>query len=159
MLLALILSTASTKATDSGYPYRPKRLVFEFASPFIEPYDEKVPDAKVIVEARQDSAGHFLSDDLHYTQIASIDVIIGKQTLSVPKTLLRDLGEADLTTVLFVWGGPNRSLKLTYGPRNGTPNLLRVTWTKEGKLIFVYLGRLNCSEEYIKSDTPEHKPQ
>lgn len=119
-LYILLVSALALSATAGDYfPYRPRRFTYEFAAPFDDPHSPKLPAAKLTITAEPDAKGRY---PLHLgaASLASIEVELGREHLSVPKKLLRDLGPFNLNTLEFYWVGTSYYVGLS---RASAPDL------------------------------------
>lgn len=102
-LFFLNILTASSILAGDHFSYRPKSLAYDFATPFDNPGEPKLPTAKLTITTRVDEEGQYrgMEDAL----LGSIEVELGKQRLLVPTQILRDLGAYDLGSIDFYWVG------------------------------------------------------
>src|SRR5687768_11539449 len=98
----LILACGSVAVAGDYFSYRPKKLTYEFASPFDDPASPKLPPAKLHITTQPDEKGRYWVE-IKSAPLASIEVELGKKRLNVPKQLLSDLGPLDLNTLDFYW--------------------------------------------------------
>jgi len=112
--LYFLLVTALALSVTAGdyFPYRPRCFTYEFAAPFDSPHAPKLPAAKLTITAQPDEEGRY---PLHLgvASLASIEVELGKERLSVPKKHLRDLGRFNLNTLDFYWVGGSYHVALS----------------------------------------------
>jgi hypothetical protein len=150
-LFTLLISALALTATAGDYfPYRPKRLTYEFAVPFDGAAAPKLPTAKLTVTTRPDADGRYPSG-MGVAPLASVEVELGKERLSVPKQLLQDIGPLDLNTLDFYWVGGRYYVALSRksAAEGGRPERIEFIF-RDGILVDLWFDRTSQRDKHPK---------
>ncbi len=150
-LYTLLISTLALTATAGDYfPYRPKQLTYEFAVPFDDPGAPKLPPAKLTITTQPDADGRF-PYRIGTALLASIEIELGREHLSVPKQLLRDIGPLDLNTLDFYWVGGRYYVALSRKAAADDAQPERVTFVfQDGFLVDLWLANKSQRDKHPK---------
>jgi hypothetical protein len=160
-LSIILISALALKAAAGDYfPYRAKRLTYEFAVPFDSPNAPKLPTAKLTVTTQPDAEGRY-PFGIGVAPLASIEVELGKQLLSVPKQLLSELGPLDLDSLDFYWVGGRYYVALSRKASDPAAQPERVEFVfRDGLLVDFWLARKSLRDKHPKlfQGTTPHPP-
>lgn len=104
LLLLILLLLAPSGLPGDYFPYRPRRLTFEFAVPFDDATAPKLTPAKLTITTQPDENGRYPLG-FGFARLATFQLELGRQRVAIPHEILRDAGSLDLRSLDLYWVG------------------------------------------------------
>ncbi len=147
---ALAACIAATVVAGDGDLFPPKRVSVEFHNSCPGAVEYKFRVAKLTMDFRPDEKGFYVSDTDH-AQLASLVIELGKERLTVPDVVLRDLTDIRSRKMEFSWFSGRFYLSFLACWKNNYGDV-RLIW-RNGKLDDVEV------EMPVRSSVKSHYPE